>query len=195
MQNNKWNIRTGLKTDKSLIISLYYPIEIEHFPYFIATLENKNMSIVPRVLDKSKQEQELHFDLDFSLLAENIDIFMKEKPPQINRRTLQQSDNLHLSSVHVQRFDYLPEEEWRKTEKFSAFFEVLAWVTIISTIILSFFSNSVITQKLSLLLQIIFLHSFIFDEYLPPNFRFSISGLRRMQNLNYFHSSAASSIE
>lgn len=49
-------------------------------------------------------------------------------------------------------------------------------------------------QNFSLLLQIIFLHTYIFSEYLPINFKFVIGGLYRMQNLNYFHNELADKI-
>lgn len=41
----------------------------------------------------------------------------------------------------------------------------------------------------------IFLYTYIFNEYLPINFKSSIQGLHRMENLNYFQKSASESIE
>lgn len=39
---------------------------------------------------------------------------------------------------------------------------------------------SVLTQKFSILLQIIFLHVYVYADYLPINFKHIISGLQRM---------------
>ena len=67
----------------------------------------------------------------------------------------------------------------------SSFFEILCWCTIILTIILSFGGNSIVTQNFVLLLQIIFLHVFIGSESLPLTFKIPLSGMSRIQNLNY----------
>jgi hypothetical protein len=120
---------------------------------------------------------------------------MAEKPPKIRKNTrILQQNNILLSTVRIERFDYLSSDEWRTIDRFSTFFEVLAWAIISSTIILCFLGKSVITQKISLLLQIIFLHTFILNEYLPINLKASIQGLHRMVNLNYFRVSTSESI-
>ena len=72
---------------------------------------------------------------------------------------------------------------------------MLSWTIIIASIILSFLGNSVITQSASLLMQIIFLHVYIHSEYLPTNFKNTIAGLQRMENLDYFTNEIASGIE
>lgn len=71
----------------------------------------------------------------------------------------------------------------------------MSWIVIITTLILSTLGNSVITQKISLLLQVVFLHVYIFTENLPINFRTIIGGLHRMQNLNYFSETTSKAIE
>lgn len=70
--------------------------------------------------------------------------------------------------------------EWDSIRRYSTFFEVLTWIAIIGVIVLSFFGNSVIMQEFSILLQIVFLHVYIFSEYLPINFKNTIKGLQRM---------------
>lgn len=86
-----------------------------------------------------------------------------QNPIQVARRGLQAQSNFNLGSIKVSRFDHLSESEWDSINRYSVFFEVLAWFTIVSTIVLSFLGNSVITQKMSLLLQIIFLHVYIYS--------------------------------
>jgi hypothetical protein len=71
----------------------------------------------------------------------------------------------------------------------------MSWFAIISTIVLSLVGKSVITQKYSLLLQIIFMHVYIYTEYLPVNFMIVIGGLSRMQNLDYFSREVSEKIE
>lgn len=44
-------------------------------------------------------------------------------------------------------------------------------------------------------MQIIFLHVYIHSEYLPTNFKNTIAGLQRMENLDYFTNEIASGIE
>ncbi len=85
-----------------------------------------------------------------------------------------------VGQILINRYDFLGVNEWDAIKRYSTFFQVLSWITIISTIVLSFLGNSVITQEYSLLLQIVFLHVYIFSEYLPVNFKNTISGLSRM---------------
>jgi hypothetical protein len=61
--------------------------------------------------------------------------------------------------------------------------------------VLSFFGNSVITLNTTLLLQIAFLHVYIYSEFLPTNFKNTIAGLQRLENLDYFTKEVAFSIE
>lgn len=88
--------------------------------------------------------------------------------------------------MHIVRYDQLPESHWETIAQFSSFFTVISWITIVSTIILTLLGISVITQHLSLLLQLIFLHVYIYTEYLPASFKSVVGGLWRMENLNYF---------
>lgn len=101
-------------------------------------------------------------------------------------RLLQLKENRSLGVVHIVRYDQLPESHWDTLAQFSNFFTVISWVTIVSTIILTFLGISVITQQLSLLLQVIFLHVYIYTEYLPASFKGVVGGLWRIENLNYF---------
>ena len=68
-----------------------------------------------------------------------------------------------VGQILINRYDFLGVNEWDAIKRYSTFFQVLSWIIIISTIVLSFFGNSVITQEYSLLLQIVFLHVYIFS--------------------------------
>lgn len=126
---------------------------------------------------------------------------MQERPPSLMGRHLQTSPspapsptNL-LSSTYIKRYDHIPEQTWYMIEQFATFFTIIAWTTIIATIILAFLGYSVIMQKFSLGLQLAFLHVYVFTEYLPGNFKGIVGGLQRMENLDYLHAGLAGQIE
>jgi hypothetical protein len=100
-----------------------------------------------------------------------------------------------LGAIEVVRHDSLSPSQFQKLKHFAGYFEAVAWIAIVSNLLLGICSNSVITQKFTLLLQIVFLHVYVYTEYLPASFVWVVgSGLQRMQNLNYFSTAAADAI-
>ena len=119
-------------------------------------------------------------------------LLVAKRTLQILRKPYQES----IGSVSISRYDHLGQMQWDSIAKYAGFFSIVSWIVIISIIVLSFFGNSVIMQECLLNMQIIFLHVYIFTQYLPANFKLTVGGgLSRIQNLNYFTTQASMHIE
>ncbi len=62
-------------------------------------------------------------------------------------------------------------------------------------IVCAFFGIGVVFEEFSILLQLLFLHVYISSALLPATYKAPLSGLQRMENLNYFADPHAQSIE
>ena len=62
----------------------------------------------------------------------------------------------------------------------------MSWLGIILALIALPLGHTMVIEEYILSIQIIFIHIYIFSSYLPSSLRVPLSGLSRIQNLNYF---------
>jgi len=64
---------------------------------------------------------------------------------------------------------------------------LIGWGVVIATILLTFLGNTVVFEKIAVVLQIIYLHAQVSPNYLPLSFTTPISGLNILKNVDIFN--------
>ena len=113
----------------------------------------------------------------------------------ISRKLQEEKSPVLMKKARIDRYDYVPPQKASDIISLGYILNIAAWIAIIGAIVSVPISMGVVCEEFILSLQLVFLHVYIYSEYLPLSLKDPLRALQRIENFDYFMPKDASRIE
>lgn len=135
-------------------------------------------SAVPLLLSESSDNSEnkiFAFHTDKSYLNDKATIY-----------SVKNNVKTKMIEFDLSRADYLDADSQKVTSGFDHFFSAFAWISLILVFMAILSGKVYLIEESIQSLQVVFLVIYIYTSYLPASIVNTISGLRRLENFDFF---------